>query len=373
MTDGPAFDVDFLVVGGGPAGSACAIRLAQAGARVAIVESSDFSRFRIGETLEPSLGPALAHLGVELEEQNWSAACRGITATWGQSTAARRPTIFNAYGKGWCVDRRKFDRALFDQARRAGAIALSMTRVTSAHRQNGRWVCELRTEQEAVPVAATWLVAATGRAGKLPFAVNSSRAWIDRLVGAAVVDNDQRNDHHGMAGEPIVEAASSGWWYCTSLPDGSRVAIFFTDADILPKGNARRAAFLLDQHKHSPQINAAWPFITALIEQHRWTGFDARSSISRIAASDGWVAVGDALMAFDPLCGRGVTEAVASGCEVASWLLQPSSPAPDRGELPGWVRKAADRFNRYRQQRRQIYAREMRWPQSTFWRRRHLS
>jgi len=54
-------------------------------------------------------------------------------------------------------------------------------------------------------------------------------------------------------------------------------------------------------------------------ERARWVGFDARSSLRRIAISDGWLAVGDASFAFDPLCGRGVTEALSSGCDAANW------------------------------------------------------
>ena len=54
-------------------------------------------------------------------------------------------------------------------------------------------------------------------------------------------------------------------------------------------------------------------------------------------------------MAFDPLCGRGITEALLSGVEVADWLVQ-SSHTKIEG-LPIWATNAAERFNSYCAQR----------------------
>ena len=80
MSGDTPLDLDVLVIGGGPAGSACAIRLARGGARVAIVEASEFSRFRIGETIAPSVRPLLAQFGVEAgDDCDWSAPSTGVT------------------------------------------------------------------------------------------------------------------------------------------------------------------------------------------------------------------------------------------------------------------------------------------------------
>ena len=101
MRNDTPLDVDVLVIGGGPAGSACAIRLARGGARVAIVEASDFSRFRIGETLEPSVRPLLATLGIEVgADYRWWAPSTGVVAAWGQPSATHRPSVLNPYGRG---------------------------------------------------------------------------------------------------------------------------------------------------------------------------------------------------------------------------------------------------------------------------------
>jgi flavin-dependent dehydrogenase len=124
-------DHDVVIIGGGLAGSACAIQLARAGVRAAIIEASDFSRFRIGETIEASAGALLRRLGIEPDQHPASAArCSGVSAAWGGPNAAHRSVIFNPYGHGGRVDRRRFDRALFEQARGAGCIVYEQSRVS---------------------------------------------------------------------------------------------------------------------------------------------------------------------------------------------------------------------------------------------------
>jgi 2-polyprenyl-6-methoxyphenol hydroxylase-like FAD-dependent oxidoreductase len=53
-----------LVAGGGPAGCATAIDLAAKGLKVLLVERSRYERWRVGETLPPSVCVTLTQLGV---------------------------------------------------------------------------------------------------------------------------------------------------------------------------------------------------------------------------------------------------------------------------------------------------------------------
>src|SRR6266511_1550652 len=56
--------IDVFVIGGGPAGSAAALKLARAGRAVALAERSRYEQARIGETLPPVAQPTLAGLGL---------------------------------------------------------------------------------------------------------------------------------------------------------------------------------------------------------------------------------------------------------------------------------------------------------------------
>ncbi|MCC5670484.1 tryptophan 7-halogenase [Nostoc sp. CHAB 5784] len=57
-------NADVIVVGGGPAGCAAAIRCAQFGLKVILIESKPFPRTHPGETLHPGVEPLLKQLGV---------------------------------------------------------------------------------------------------------------------------------------------------------------------------------------------------------------------------------------------------------------------------------------------------------------------
>jgi flavin-dependent dehydrogenase len=363
-------DLAVLVVGGGPAGAACAIRLAQAGARVAVVEASDFSRFRVGETLEASLGPRLLDLGIRVEGQDWAAPCSGVAAAWGHPTAARRPSMLNPYERGWRVERRAFDRALFCQAHGAGAAAYLRCRFVSAERDAGIWTFWLDGTARRMSGRARWIVAATGRTARTPLAPPGPRRWIDHLIGFALREDAPEHRPVPVPESALVEATPHGWWYSVRVPDGTRIALFFTDSDLLPAGRRERAAFLLDALDRAPLTRSACRFAAAMIAAQRWIGFDARSSLQRCAVADGWVAAGDALMAFDPLCGRGVGEAIGSGIAVADWLIASLDGAPAPDAIPAWITDAATRFNRYRGERLATYGAETRWPTSPFWQRR---
>jgi flavin-dependent dehydrogenase len=191
---------------------------------------------------------------------------------------------------------------------------------------------------------------------------------LDRLVGIALIADTGERVRSNPPAPALVEAAPCGWWYAATIPNGNKLAVFFTDGDLLPRGKHNLGEFLRDQLARSPLTRTGRDFADERIGRRQWTGFDARSGIRRVAIADGWVAVGDALMAFDPLCGRGVIEALTFGIEVADWLLQPGQAK--REELPIWTANAAQRFNEYRAQRVTTYGAEKRWGDMAFWQRR---
>ncbi len=367
MTKKERSEFDVLVIGGGPAGSACAIRLANAGARVALIDSSDFSRFRIGETIEPEAGTLLLQLGLDANNQSWSAPCSGVTAAWGTPNPMHRPSLLNPLGRGWRVERREFDRALFAQAQISGATTLTSCHVASAERKSDMWLFTLATQHGPISGRAAWMVAATGRSARTPLAPSRSRLWLDRLVGIALLERTKAQESTYSSTTALVEAAPCGWWYSAIIPHNGRLAVFFTDADLLA-GKNNLGKFLRGQLSYCPLIGAECAYIHDWTVRRDWCGFDARSSIRRIVISNGWVALGDAAIALDPLCGRGITEALRSGTEVGEWLLR--SSRVDQNGLPAWAERAATRFNDFIVQRRATYARETRWANSRFWQRR---
>lgn len=360
-------DFDILIVGGGPAAAACATLIARGGARVAIVEAGDFTRFRIGETVEPSIRPLLKRLGMQIEDDcGWATSSPGVTSVWGRPKAELRPSIVTPYGRGWRLERRLFDRALFEHAGASGAELYPGSRARGVSRRKGRWEFTIISRGRTVHARAPLVVEATGRNGASKFSPSKSRLWFDRLVGIAIF----RQGGPAISGPQaaLVEAGPCGWWYSVRLPGGRELAVFFTDVDLLPRRKAHVGEFLEQQLRETEFTRDLRGLTPKEPESITWRAFDARTSIPRIAATDGWVAVGDALMAFDPLSGRGVTEALSSGIRLADWLLNQHSEMA--GRMPGWVEQASAHFNDYLRQRLRTYMGEGRWSHLPFWRRR---
>src|SRR5579884_4098434 len=154
-------DVDVVVVGGGPAGSATAIWCARRGLRVALCERARFPRHRPGETLPPGAEPIFGQLGV-------AAAVRAAgfvrhPGTWVTWAGPRR---FEPFGGGdddpWLgfqAPREDLDRILLAAAVRAGAVVHQPCRVLRPRLDGGRVA---GVETATGPIAARWVVDAAG-------------------------------------------------------------------------------------------------------------------------------------------------------------------------------------------------------------------
>ena len=349
-------DVDFAVIGGGPAGAAIATLLSVGGARVALVEATDFSRFRAGEALGLEAQRCVGRLGFQLDgDPSRGSPSTPPVSTWGTPKVRTRSTLISPEGVTRIVDRQWLDRALFNHAGLAGAALYSQARTDVAHRRRGRWHFRVQGPARTVTVSTPTVIEATGRNGRSVFAPDGRRWWADRLVGIAVV----RRDDGSADKTSSVDAIPEGWVYRTPLPGRRWLTMLFTDADVL--ASQREAVIRILQHHADPHI-AGFPswWRTPVV-------FDARTSVRRVAVAEGWFAVGDALIAVDPLSGSGLASALLVAERAASWALQ--FPTGER-DIPEWLTFASEGFNRHLRERVQVYRVEHRWPDRPFWRRR---
>jgi len=154
---------DVLVIGAGPAGSACAQRLARAGLDVLLVDQHTFPRDKVcGDGLIPDAHAALRALGVYDE----------VAALWQPAQHVRcvgpRGGHCDVPGTVAALPRRVLDEVLVRAAERAGARLVMPWRFEapiedSAGRENGRVVgARLRRGNETHEITARWVVLATG-------------------------------------------------------------------------------------------------------------------------------------------------------------------------------------------------------------------
>ncbi len=166
-SDLPTSDCDVLVVGAGPAGSACAQWLARQGLQVQLVDQQAFPRDKVcGDGLIPDAHHALQRLGVHAEVMAQAQAAAFVGCVGARGGRVDVP------GRLAVLPRRQLDDILKRAAERAGAVFHAPWRFEaplldgegdSARVVGARLKSARHGERE---VRARWLVLATGAVPK---------------------------------------------------------------------------------------------------------------------------------------------------------------------------------------------------------------
>jgi flavin-dependent dehydrogenase len=341
---------DVAILGGGPAGSATALALKRRdpALRVALIEKTDYSAPRIGETLPPPAERLLTELGI------WDAFLRrsplesfGTRAAWGSARFHEQEFIYSPCGRGWHLDRRDFDALLVGEAGSAGVEVLRKT-LDQADFATGDF-------------RARFVVDATGRRSAFARARGARHLVVDQLVGVVVFLRTGAADTYTS-----VEACEPGWWYTALLPKGEMAAVFMTDAT---------------QLRHVPwrtleqwfALAASAPYTASLLADAIPLGepslYSASSRRLDACVGDGWLAVGDAACTVDPLSSQGIVKALRSGITASLAICR--HIAGSSQALAAYGARLPKDYEHYLDRRAAYYAVEQRWPDSPFWRRRH--
>jgi flavin-dependent dehydrogenase len=351
-----------LVAGGGVAGAAACLRLAQKGHRPLWVSTGAMPAHIPGEHLAAAARPLLAEVGaLHLLDRPCHVQADTVFSAWGSARLAERSGVVHLEGPGMVLDRPRFEADLVALAGDRGARPLTV-RAGAIRGVDGRWEVAVGERCET----ADFVIDATGRgaavAGRL-----ATRFRADRLA-AAVGFYRQRPDCGVEATRAtLIEAAPSGWWYAALLPDRRLALNYYTDADMLPSSLARDLA--------------AWrACVDATDHVRRWiddAGFEidrpprihgATTTWIAPCAGVNWAAVGDAAAAFDPLSSHGMTTALWTAVAGADAALSALDGDPEPGRR--YAERVAQGVQDFLQSRWRIYGVEERFARRPFWRRR---
>ncbi len=353
------------IVGGGPAGLATAIALLRDGLAVAIIERSDYDAFRVGEHLPPSAKPLLASLGIAgLPEAGSHARSPGIRSVWGTSEPADKDYIFHPHGEGWNLSRPVFDRCLMAHAAELGAASFTRAKVLDLRRLSGQWHVALAEDTRACELCADVVIDATGRAASVAKRLGANPIVYDDLIGLVQYARGSSSPDTRI----FIEALETGWWYSAGLSDGTIVATFLTDSDLVETSHGGRLAAWRAQLEASSltasRINSLGGDGDVQIRTARTQRLDA-------VEGEGWLAVGDAAMSFDPLSSEGISKGLEWGRKAAQAAA--ALCRGDRSLVQGYRADAERAFSTYLQTRERYYRMERRWPHAPFWQRRHAA
>ncbi|KFE62107.1 FAD-dependent oxidoreductase [Hyalangium minutum] len=354
---------DVVVVGGGVAGLSAALTLVRAGVSVCVLERTDYSPWRPGETLSPVAFAELRQLlAPEPLETDGFLESHGLEATWGSEQPQHHSFLTNPYGSGWHVERRHLDGLLASHARSLQVPLWRSTCVTHLEREGHGWRVKVRTPRGPAELRCEALVDATGRSAQVARQSGMRRRNWDALCSVSgVIDRPAGFQQQHL----VVEATPQGWWYAAPLPEGRLILTLLSDVDVLQRYGALQPA--------------GWSalFSTTRYLRERVGELEAvsrlqvrRCETSRLehAAGAGWVAVGDAAAMWDPLSSSGILKGLRTGRTAARALC--SALGGSSGALEDYARREAEEFTRYLSARHAHYTLEQRWAGEDFWQRR---
>lgn len=319
---------EVLIVGAGPAGVACALKLAEAGKKVYLLDKAQFPRDKIcGDALSADVMNQLHQLPLRQPFEQAAAVpktgCRGVTMVAPNGIPLNIP--FHAPAgrvadTGYICRRTDFDNWLLQSVREQPLIRLKEEeKVTRILRNNQGWNVETNNNHYTTSL----LIGADG--------ANS--------VVARVLQHRQINAHHYCAGlrryyenvsgftpgKPYIELhfmnqLLPGYFWIFPLP-GNRANVglgMLSSAINRKKVNLKTELDrIISSH---PAIAPRFSDATAL-EPVRGFGLPIGSK-RRNLSGDHYLLLGDAAGLIDPFSGEGIGNAIRSGRVAAAHILQ---------------------------------------------------
>ncbi|WP_119272005.1 flavin-dependent monooxygenase QhpG [Taklimakanibacter deserti] len=336
------------VMGGGPAGSIFAIRMAELGHEVELIESARFPRPHLGESLSPGVVPLLESLGAE-------GALAGARPVRQVEVAWDGPPLIRAdvRAEGRLVDRGTFDRRLIDHARGLGVRIRQPARIIERRQDERGFRLTIETEAGREERAADFLADARGRA--------AAGAWRRATTGPLTLALHAYWKGTGPPTHPVIQAGDEAWYWAVPLPDGTSNLQVFVDArqfGAAPK--AALAARYLDLLDHSGFRRG--------LRQSEVMASDATPYVARSAATSSSIGLGEAALALDPLSSSGVQKAIQTslaGAIVANTLIR--RPAWAAAAMDFYTASLEEASTRHRSWAAGYYAEAARTRPASFW------
>lgn len=317
----PSYDV--LIAGAGPAGSALAIRLAEAGARVALLERSRFPRPKpCADYLGPESLRHLSALGVLAAADRAGRPVVGTTVIASRGArlsgclADASPDHHPFRPAGLALSRTVLDALLAREAVRRGATLLEGTAVVDLIRDGNRVTgCSIRgpagrrdTMHARLTVGADGLRSIVARRAGYHHQTSLKRlAFVQCLRGIEGIE-DRIELHVGSAGYAGVNRLGEDLANVALVVPAGRVRSGMTDPARFFRNTLGEFPALAARLRHA---EAGGPF-------HTTGPFASRA---RRITGEGIALVGDAAEFFDPFTGEGVYTALVGAQLLADAVL----------------------------------------------------
>jgi flavin-dependent dehydrogenase len=297
-------DYSVVIIGGGPAGSAAAIKCVEKGLTTAILETEPhpYIQIRPGESLHPGIEPILKELGVDEAAQAMNfLRYDGIWIKWDQRSLKldRFGGDKNGPWMGFQLWRKEFDEMLLEKARSMGAKVFRPCKALTPLIEKGNVI---RVKTTMGVIRTKYLVDASGAnhwlARSLGLTIKRVSptlvAWYGYVEGSCPI-----RDH-----APAILADDEGWTWTARV---HKQIYQWTKLCFEKKRlNSDYMPFEFRARNMEP--------ISGI------RGADVTWRIVPESAKEGYFITGDSAFVLDPLSSHGVLKALMSGMMAAHFL-----------------------------------------------------
>ncbi|WP_198243947.1 NAD(P)/FAD-dependent oxidoreductase [methane-oxidizing endosymbiont of Gigantopelta aegis] len=322
------------IIGAGPAGAIAAACLLQKGHRVTLIESQQFPRFSIGESLLPQcmefieqagMLPAVEQAGFQLK--SGAAFLQGER----QTEFCFSDKFGHGFDSTFQVQRDRFDHVLAHEAEKKGAEIRWRQRVIAADFDAGKPCLMIQTNSEAYRLEADFVLDASGFGRVLPRLLGlekPSNFPIRQSMFSHCEDRIRDSNYDRNLIRIIVHPECRDVWYWLIPFSNGRVSVgVVAEPGFFDRTDTDAAILFQDIVQEEPGLaklleNAVWD-----TPVNSLTGYSA--NVSRLFGP-GYALLGNAGEFLDPVFSSGVTIAMKSAVLAADAVdLQLNGEAVD--------------------------------------------
>lgn len=324
VTAGVPAEVEVLVVGAGPAGTAAAIEARRLGLDVVVVDKARFPRDKTcGDGLTAGALRALERLGLDVRKLSSYASVREavLVSPSGREVVLPLPADGEFAG---AVPRAELDAALVDCARAEGVAVYEGVGVQDARIHNGSVTVDL---DDGSAVDAQWIIAADGHYSPVRRMLDGARAQMAELGtwhAFRQYFHDVDDDRMWVLFDPALLPG-----YAWVFPVGDRCANVGFGVLRDARSGARTGKELATQWRNvvnDAKLRAVLgPRAVADGTRRAWP-IPASFDPSRLA-HDRVLFAGDAANVVDPMTGEGIAQALDTGVLAARAIEGGATPA----------------------------------------------